>query len=77
MVAKTTFETHTENTTETDNSIGHERQIGRSISSLLNLGRVNNTRGVLDNLNLGELPIGFPSTSRRRRLTRDDVSGKC
>ena len=75
LVAKTTIETHNENTTETDNNSSRERGVSRSISSLLNLGRSNGSRGIFDSLNLGELPMEVTNSSRRRRNNRDDNSG--
>jgi len=79
LVAKTTIETRTENTTETDNPTSRERERGvsRSISSLLNLGR-STGRGFLDSLSFGELPMEVTNTntSRRRRNLREETSGK-
>jgi hypothetical protein len=72
LVAKTTFENQTENTTETEPS--RERGVSRSISSLLNLGR-SSGRGILESINFGDLPMELSNTSRRRRNTRDDNSG--
>jgi len=71
LVAKTTFENQTENTTETEPS---RERVSRSISSLLNLGR-SSGRGILDSINFGDLPMEVSNTSRRRRNTRDDNSG--
>lgn len=75
LVAKTTIENQTENTTETEPSSTRERGVSRSISSLLNLGR-SSGRGILDTINFGDLPMEVSNTSRRRRNTREDNSGK-
>lgn len=75
LVAKTTIENQTENTTETEPSTNRDRGVSRSISSLLNLGR-STGRGILDTINFGDLPMGVTNTSRRRRNLREDSSGK-
>ena len=69
LVAKTNIETVSENTTETDQS-QFERGSSRGFSSLFNFP--NAPRGIL---NLGEAPM-MSSTGRRRRLNREDTTGK-
>ena len=67
LVAKTNVESVSENTTETDQP---QLERGRGFSSIFNLGGP--SRGMF---NLNEVPF-MPSVGRRRRLNREDNTGK-